>query len=86
MLIVSKNGSITTDHSLKGAFTLGSCYQVLRENVHSSMVTVNMNDDIGVAIVGMAVHLPGGIEDTDKYWSNLRDGICSIRKLERANR
>ena len=55
-----------------------------RDNVHFSMVTVNMNDDIGVAIVGMAVHLPGGIEDTDKYWSNLRDGVCSIRKLERA--
>ena len=45
---------------------------------------MKQNDEIGVAIVGMAVHLPGGIENTQTYWNKLRDGVCSIRKLEKA--
>ncbi|MEH6359107.1 MAG: SDR family NAD(P)-dependent oxidoreductase [Amylibacter sp.] len=35
-----------------------------------------------VAIVGMAVNLPGA-SSLSKYWSNLRDGIESITKLSR---
>ena len=45
---------------------------------------VNKNDDIGVAIVGMAVRLPGGIKDTNGYWTNLRDGVCSIREFSKS--
>ncbi len=48
------------------------------------MDVVKNIDDIDVAIVGMAMRLPGGIENSDKYWKNLRDGVCSIRKLGRA--
>ena len=33
-----------------------------------------------IAIVGMAAHLPGA-SDIDAYWSNLRAGVPSIRKL-----
>lgn len=33
-----------------------------------------------IAVVGMAAHLPGA-PDIDQYWTNLRDGIESIRKL-----
>jgi acyl transferase domain-containing protein/thioesterase domain-containing protein/acyl carrier protein len=43
-------------------------------------------DDTGagdIAIVGMAVHLPGAASVAD-YWRNLRDGIESIRRLSEA--
>ncbi|MFV2051356.1 type I polyketide synthase [Aliiroseovarius sp. YM-037] len=36
--------------------------------------------DSDIAIVGMAAHFPGAAS-IDAYWSNLRDGIESIRKL-----
>ncbi len=39
------------------------------------------NDDI--AIVGMAVHVPGATS-LDAYWANLRDGVSSIRRLDEA--
>ena len=39
-------------------------------------------DDLGVAIVGMAVRLPGA-GDTEAFWRNLRDGTSSIRKFSR---
>ena len=35
-----------------------------------------------VAIVGMAVHLPGA-DSLSEYWTNLRDGVESISKLSR---
>lgn len=35
-----------------------------------------------IAIVGMATHLPGAAS-TAEYWTNLRDGIESIRDLDR---
>lgn len=41
-------------------------------------------DEVGVAIVGMAVHLPGGITNPSEYWQKLRDGECSIRKLDKS--
>lgn len=36
-----------------------------------------------IAIVGMAAHLPGA-GDLATYWSNLRDGVASIRRLSEA--
>ncbi|RYD43403.1 MAG: hypothetical protein EOP83_31855, partial [Verrucomicrobiaceae bacterium] len=36
-----------------------------------------------IAIVGMAAHLPGAAS-TAAYWSNLREGIESIRRLTEA--
>lgn len=35
-----------------------------------------------IAIVGMAAHLPGA-QTVEQYWSNLRDGVASIRRLSR---
>ncbi|MFN4128695.1 MAG: beta-ketoacyl synthase N-terminal-like domain-containing protein, partial [Paracoccaceae bacterium] len=40
--------------------------------------------DTDIAIVGMAAHLPGA-EDIGTYWRNLRDGIESIRVLDKAD-
>ncbi|MFN4155683.1 MAG: type I polyketide synthase [Paracoccaceae bacterium] len=40
--------------------------------------------DTDIAIVGMAAHLPGAA-DIDSYWRNLRDGVESIRVLDRAD-
>jgi acyl transferase domain-containing protein/thioesterase domain-containing protein/acyl carrier protein len=42
---------------------------------------VKSSEDI--AIVGIALRLPGGIEDAEGYWGLLREGSCAIRKLER---
>ncbi|MEO9823128.1 MAG: beta-ketoacyl synthase N-terminal-like domain-containing protein, partial [Paracoccaceae bacterium] len=39
-------------------------------------------DDLRVAVVGMAVRLPGA-GDTEAFWRNLRSGTCSIRKFSR---
>ncbi|NNE89625.1 MAG: SDR family NAD(P)-dependent oxidoreductase, partial [Silicimonas sp.] len=39
-------------------------------------------DDLRIAVVGMAVRLPGA-GDTETFWRNLRDGTCSIRKFSR---
>ncbi len=39
--------------------------------------------DTDIAIVGMAAHLPGA-PSIGAYWTNLRDGVCSIRRLEEA--
>ncbi|MDJ0630912.1 MAG: SDR family NAD(P)-dependent oxidoreductase [Rhodobacter sp.] len=36
-----------------------------------------------IAIVGLAVRLPGGQENAETYWRNLRDGICSIRRFDK---
>ena len=33
-----------------------------------------------IAIVGMAAHLPGA-NSVERYWSNLRAGLSSIRRL-----
>ena len=39
--------------------------------------------DTDIAVVGMAAHLPGAA-DIGQYWSNLRDGVLSIRRLSDA--
>ncbi len=39
--------------------------------------------DTDIAIVGMAAHLPGA-PSIDSYWTNLRDGVASIRRLTEA--
>ncbi|MEM9427118.1 MAG: beta-ketoacyl synthase N-terminal-like domain-containing protein [Pseudomonadota bacterium] len=39
------------------------------------------NDVIEVAIVGLAVRLPGGVENTEGFWTLLRDGQCAIREF-----
>ncbi len=46
---------------------------------------VNTRSDVSndIAIVGMAAHLPGAA-NTTAYWSNLRQGIESIRQLTEA--
>ena len=49
------------------------------------MTRADTSPEIGendIAIVGMAAHLPGA-EDVQTYWQNLRDGIESIRRLNR---
>lgn len=38
---------------------------------------INEND---IAIIGMAAHVPGALT-LEKYWTNLRDGVESIRRL-----
>jgi len=38
--------------------------------------------DTDIAIIGMAAHLPGA-DGIDAYWTNLRDGVVSIRQLSR---
>ena len=43
----------------------------------SNSITYGEND---IAIVGMAAHLPGA-GTVSEYWSNLRQGVESIRKL-----
>jgi len=45
---------------------------------HTSKTPVTGENDI--AIVGMAAHFPGA-STLERYWANLRDGVCSIRKL-----
>ncbi len=40
--------------------------------------------DSDIAVVGMAAHLPGAA-DIHQYWSNLRDGVESIRVLSDAD-
>ncbi len=37
----------------------------------------------GIAIIGMAVRLPGAA-DVDAYWRNLLDGVCAIRRTGEA--
>ncbi len=41
---------------------------------------VDAGNDMDIAIIGMAAHLPGA-GDIEAYWQNLRDGIESIRAL-----
>ena len=51
------------------------------------MTTTGRTPDLApgdVAIVGMSAHLPGS-SDIDGYWRNLRDGVCSIRRLSPAD-
>ncbi len=38
-------------------------------------------DDLGVAVVGMACRVPGAV-DVDTFWANLRDGVESISFFE----
>jgi acyl transferase domain-containing protein/thioesterase domain-containing protein/acyl carrier protein len=45
-------------------------------------VTQTECDENDIAIVGMAVNLPGA-NSLSQYWANLRDGVESIRKLTR---
>ncbi|GAB4260102.1 MAG: type I polyketide synthase [Pararhodobacter sp.] len=45
-------------------------------SVQSSLVS-----ETDIAIVGMAAHLPGAASIED-YWSNLRQGLCAIRRLD----
>ncbi|QHQ34096.1 type I polyketide synthase [Algicella marina] len=40
----------------------------------------NTGFDTDIAIVGMSAHLPGA-RDINEYWTNLRDGVESIRRL-----
>lgn len=49
--------------------------------VDGTLVNPSMNDS-DIAIVGMAAHLPGA-GSIATYWSNLRDGVESIRRLNR---
>ena len=35
-----------------------------------------------IAIVGLALRLPGGAQDAAGFWKNLREGVCSIKKLD----
>ena len=42
-----------------------------------------MVNDTDIAIIGMAAHLPGA-PSIDSYWTNLRDGVESIRNLTAA--
>ncbi|MEO0917658.1 MAG: type I polyketide synthase, partial [Pseudomonadota bacterium] len=48
-----------------------------------SSTALESNDKSAVAIVGLAVNLPGGVSTPESYWRNLRDGIRSIRRLDR---
>ena len=45
---------------------------------HTSVTPVAGENDI--AIIGMAAHVPGA-SNLETFWANLRDGLCSIRKL-----
>ena len=45
---------------------------------------VTIDNDKGVAIVGLALRLPGGTNSSTGFWKALRDGECAIRKLERS--
>ena len=43
-----------------------------------------MDDDVtanDIAIVGMAVHVPGAQRPAE-FWTNLRDGVESVRRLD----
>ncbi|MEM7720292.1 MAG: beta-ketoacyl synthase N-terminal-like domain-containing protein, partial [Pseudomonadota bacterium] len=40
------------------------------------------NDKSDIAIVGLAVHLPGGINTAETYWRYLSEGRCSIREID----
>jgi acyl transferase domain-containing protein len=42
-----------------------------------------MSPDEDIAIVGMAVNVPGA-QSVEAYWANLRDGVESIRRLSEA--
>ncbi|WP_166418521.1 type I polyketide synthase [Cochlodiniinecator piscidefendens] len=46
-------------------------------NDGSGHIQMSEND---IAIVGMAAHLPGA-DTLERYWSNLRDGVESIRQM-----
>jgi acyl transferase domain-containing protein/thioesterase domain-containing protein/acyl carrier protein len=53
-------------------------------NEHSRTVKpVNMDAQTDIAIVGMAVNVPGA-ETVAVFWDNLRAGVSSIRKLDEA--
>ena len=45
------------------------------------MVIVKHLNSGDIAVVGISLRLPGGTEDTQDYWAKLRDGECSIRKM-----
>ncbi len=51
--------------------------------VSDDMQDNGAGDDQDIAIVGLAAHMPGAAS-ADAFWTNLRDGVCAIRRLDRA--
>ena len=43
--------------------------------------TLERQRDEPIALVGMACHFPGGVDDTESYWRMLCDGVNAIREI-----
>ena len=49
-------------------------------SIRDAGAATNIADTADIAIVGMAVRVPGA-KDLDEFWSNLRGGVESVRRL-----
>ena len=38
------------------------------------------NDSVDIAVIGIACRLPGA-NDPDSFWSNLKNGVCSVKDI-----
>jgi acyl transferase domain-containing protein/acyl carrier protein len=66
--------------------TIRTLAQALHAQVEAAPVRLDVHvptrpfADTDIAIIGLACRFPGA-EDAEQFWSNLREGVCSIRQF-----